>query len=1381
MHTRLLQILVLILIFSIYQSSAQVIPSGRQAIPKVIASSPQAASLGSYGVNSINMFTGKPTIDLNLYSITQGDFTLPISLSYNSDLIKPQEHAGIMGLGWILNAGGVINRSVNEGVDEILVGNGESPDNKYSYYDNYGTLNNSSWSTTSFLQSLGNGFAYVPSGTYANTAHPNPDVFNFSVGSISGSFYKNQVGQWVISSSTDIDFKIEDTLASNYQITEKIYGGNASASRTISVKRIIYGFTITDDKGIKYVFGRQPGSIEFSANAMDGTTSYNENYIANAWYLTKVILPNSNYSYTLAYSMDNSPIFKVYPNFAAGNYKVNNGSGSYQNVNYAIVRNYQTYLTSITSPDMEIDFYRSHSNDLDYKIASFNNTNKDNWSAYGTDYGPYSSSVLTSYDNVLHWYKLDSMIVKSLLSGQKINKVVPTYFENSNSRLFLTGLSLYGSDTSMVKRYQFGYNSGPLPSTYQTMELDDWGNFNGKDFFNSVAGDSSLVYSVNQFKNIYPTYRKPSMDLNIAGAGYLTSITYPTGGTDNIEYELNSYSKYVTGNASTISFDAIDSTHNVYTGGLRVHKITTLTGDSSKPLVRTFFYQRDYLGGDTLTSGVVAGVPSYFESGTDNNQFNYYKFKITPVLIDNSTNGAHVTYSRVYEKGSDGSLTQYDFTNHDNGFGDRPALSYTENYITYDINGKIAFMNKLKYNSMAHERGKPLSIKYYDSAAHLLKSESYNYFLDSVTTDTRIHAVEFQSEMFGKPTEGSMSLDLSNMFEALQLSAYIPYSYHSHLASKTTTMYYRAGSDSLQETQRFTYNIGNTHQLRTLETMNSKGKSTREGYKYPTDFTGNTVYNAMVGKNMLSSIVEDTNSVNNAQTVLSRTNYQAIYPISGTQTPLFYLPYSYQTQLGSATLSVDDSILAYTYKGDIAEVKHRDGMRDTYIWGYNFQYPVARIHSQTVTYTTAIAAMGGSWSSSNSPYLSDADMRTALNNLRSALSSSGADIFTYTHNPLIGITSETDPTGKISYYQYDPLGRLIRILDNDKNIVRTISYNYRNGSPNLIYKNTAKSGSFTVNTCSANLTGETVTYTVAAGKYESTVSQAAADQLAQNDVDTNGQNYANSNGGCKALISINNINMFSASVMGVLNFIGQDSSTYSIGASGSGTSLLLPTGAYTVVFNTPGANALIDVNGTQKVVNTPAGGATTLGNFSIYQPYTITGYSTYYGNTAQSQIFTKNNCASGLQGSQVTYTVSANSYYSSISQSDANQKATANINANGQTYANNVGTCSALVSITLQKTSSVSTFNPVTVQISSSGNSNIGTYNFPSSNTGSTTISLPAGTYQLKFTLPSTTPYNVPFTLNGSQIANIASGLTTTGSATLSAGTNYTLKAVIGR
>jgi hypothetical protein len=65
-----------------------------------------------------------------------------------------------------------------------------------------------------------------------------------------------------------------------------------------------------------------------------------------------------------------------------------------------------------------------------------------------------------------------------------------------------------------------------------------------------------------------------------------------------------------------------------------------------------------------------------------------------------------------------------------------------------------------------------------------------------------------------------------------------------------------------------------------------------------------------------------------------------------------------------------------------------------------------------------------------------------------------------------------------------------------------------------------------------------------------------------------------------------------------------------------------------------------------------------------------------YYNVAKSKTFTRNNCGFAYTGSNVVYTVPAAKYSSTVSQADADAKATSDINSNGQAYANANGTCS---------------------------------------------------------------------------------------------------------
>ncbi|MEO6328321.1 MAG: DUF5977 domain-containing protein, partial [Ginsengibacter sp.] len=128
----------------------------------------------------------------------------------------------------------------------------------------------------------------------------------------------------------------------------------------------------------------------------------------------------------------------------------------------------------------------------------------------------------------------------------------------------------------------------------------------------------------------------------------------------------------------------------------------------------------------------------------------------------------------------------------------------------------------------------------------------------------------------------------------------------------------------------------------------------------------------------------------------------------------------------------------------------------------------------------------------------------------------GAQMKTYTYEPLIGVSSQCDINNNITYYNYDNLSRLAFIRDDNKNVLKRICYNY-NGQPVecSMYGNIVKTGTFTKNSCIYPANGSAVTYTVPANTYYASL-QTDADALAQNDVNANGQVYANQMGACVA-------------------------------------------------------------------------------------------------------------------------------------------------------------------------------------------------------------------------------------------------------------------------
>ncbi|WP_421762904.1 hypothetical protein [Ekhidna sp.] len=145
----------------------------------------------------------------------------------------------------------------------------------------------------------------------------------------------------------------------------------------------------------------------------------------------------------------------------------------------------------------------------------------------------------------------------------------------------------------------------------------------------------------------------------------------------------------------------------------------------------------------------------------------------------------------------------------------------------------------------------------------------------------------------------------------------------------------------------------------------------------------------------------------------------------------------------NASVSLD-----YYHSGNLKEISRKDGVNVVYVWGYNKQYPIAKIENFKVSEITSSVQ---SWintaitASNNDDSSQDEDaLRSALSSLRNTTALNNAMVTTYTYDPLIGITSITDPNGYTTYYEYDELNRLIKTKDDDTNLFRQYKYNYGN-------------------------------------------------------------------------------------------------------------------------------------------------------------------------------------------------------------------------------------------------------------------------------------------------------------------------------------------------
>ncbi len=160
--------------------------------------------------------------------------------------------------------------------------------------------------------------------------------------------------------------------------------------------------------------------------------------------------------------------------------------------------------------------------------------------------------------------------------------------------------------------------------------------------------------------------------------------------------------------------------------------------------------------------------------------------------------------------------------------------------------------------------------------------------------------------------------------------------------------------------------------------------------------------------------------------------------------------------------------------GNPLEVSKADGSHIVYIWGYQDQYPIAKIDNATYDQVAGFVSNLKTQSNADNDRTTgnigkEGALRQSLNALREALPN--ALVTTYTYDPLVGITSMTDPTGYTTYYRYDHLNRLDYTADANNKVLQKYNYNYEGD----------KGGSFdeitTTFTTPPALTGVAVTIT----------------------------------------------------------------------------------------------------------------------------------------------------------------------------------------------------------------------------------------------------------------------------------------------------------------
>nr|WP_068845729.1 DUF5977 domain-containing protein [Flavobacterium chilense] len=569
-------------------------------------------------------------------------------------------------------------------------------------------------------------------------------------------------------------------------------------------------------------------------------------------------------------------------------------------------------------------------------------------------------------------------------------------------------------------------------------------------------------------------------------------------------------------------------------GGLRIRDIKTK--DTGNVITHRSFDYRE----DGKSSGILYEKPFYFDeygyfseindpdANTMGNGLITYAVQYSRIPSDLfGFNGYHIFYTKVTENNTD---TQ-----------DVSNIIKVEKYFTFsdDIRfGEISQFSKISYN---WKRGLLSQINEFNKTDMVRKTVMSYKFLDTPPGD---------KSSISDPGFPLMNATFPNEFHkrGLDVSIYRKnasfYNLYNYTGSKTISAWYYMDKKTTEENldgkilkteEDYKYDNPTHAQLTSQTVKNSKGEVIETKYAYPDDLLGEPFMADLSAANRVSTPI--ITEQYKGGTLLSKN--KTVFAKDGSTGNLLLPKEIYSAKFPNDFPDISNvgklekkiTYNLYDDKGNVIQYTPESGVPVSIIWGYNKTLPIAKI--ENVTYDQVVNYVN------DLQVLSDADddnclsanckeqlLRNALNSLRNTFSN--AFVSTYTYNPLVGVTSITDPKAIPSYYEYDTVGRLKFIKDQDLNVLQKYCYNYKgqqtdcgnnNSTSVFIYKSAAKSGVFTRNNCAAGGTPQSVTYTVPAGRYSSDVSQAAADAQAQNDVNTNGEAYANNDSNAKCIFS----------------------------------------------------------------------------------------------------------------------------------------------------------------------------------------------------------------------------------------------------------------------
>lgn len=477
-------------------------------------------------------------------------------------------------------------------------------------------------------------------------------------------------------------------------------------------------------------------------------------------------------------------------------------------------------------------------------------------------------------------------------------------------------------------------------------------------------------------------------------------------------------------------------------GGARIKEIKNTDPFSVLTTKKTYKYTNPT--DISLSSGVILAMPEYKTiateyQGHDQRAYNEIAHQVGAASIDQycytkvdktvylsqsgvMTEGSHIGYQYITEEEENNGKRVYHYTS--------PVI----------YSGGISFHYPFMPpdNAETYKMGLLLDEKDYNAAGTIVRKNEMTY--DFIDAADEIKVIKYKgNDDFLDPSKltpvGSIMSHYTYLYQNFfALTSYYTKKGYSRLRSSKETLYNEDGLTFAERNTQTNYHPVVKQMPQEQVTTNSDGNEYKAVYTYPFDQAGTAVFQDMINRNMIAEPVQVSMQVNGQQVQQSKKTFSTF------QNNMILVESELYAE-GTNTPTTEITYDAYDNSGNLLRYTKRGSEKGAMLWGYNGRYMVTRLdHIDHAALQTYLNNNPGIQQTFDNPSSATA-LLAAVQQLRTAFPDAMVSGFSYIPN--VGIYSVSDANNQVSYYQYDGLGRLLYIKDNNNNLIKSYEYKYQ--------------------------------------------------------------------------------------------------------------------------------------------------------------------------------------------------------------------------------------------------------------------------------------------------------------------------------------------------